>query len=257
MAAPLHARPAGRAPVGAREVVGTLWLDGPVRHAQDAARLVELAVARARDRGEAARADRRLEALDEAIRAMAGVLAVDRVLQLIVDRVRDLAGAHYAALGIVDAGRRDRALHHQRHQSRRARPDRRAAARPRAPRPHHPGGPLVPVADIAADPRRVGFPPNHPAMHSFLGVPVVVEGRVDRQPLPDRQGRAAVHRGRPASWSRCSRATPAIAIENARLHEQVQRLAIVEERERIGQDLHDGIIQAIYAVGLRSRTCPT
>jgi len=41
-----------------------------------------------------------------------------------------------------------------------------------------------------------------------------------------------------------------IAIENARLHDQVQRLAVVEERERIGKDLHDGIIQAIYAVGL-------
>ena len=41
-----------------------------------------------------------------------------------------------------------------------------------------------------------------------------------------------------------------IAIENARLHEQVQRLAIVDERERIGQDLHDGIIQSLYAVGL-------
>ena len=39
-------------------------------------------------------------------------------------------------------------------------------------------------------------------------------------------------------------------MENARLHEQVQRLAIVEERERIGKDLHDSVIQAIYAVGL-------
>jgi signal transduction histidine kinase len=36
-----------------------------------------------------------------------------------------------------------------------------------------------------------------------------------------------------------------IAIENARLHDLVQRLAIVEERERIGKDLHDGIIQSI------------
>ena len=41
----------------------------------------------------------------------------------------------------------------------------------------------------------------------------------------------------------------AIAMDNARLHEQVQRLAIVEERERIGKDLHDTLIQAIYAVG--------
>ena len=48
----------------------------------------------------------------------------------------------------------------------------------------------------------------------------------------------------------------AIAMENARLHEQVQRLAIVEERERIGKDLHDGVIQSIYAVGLSLEDVP-
>jgi two-component system sensor histidine kinase DevS len=41
-----------------------------------------------------------------------------------------------------------------------------------------------------------------------------------------------------------------ITIENARLHQQARRLAILEERERIGMDLHDGIIQSIYGVGL-------
>jgi len=41
-----------------------------------------------------------------------------------------------------------------------------------------------------------------------------------------------------------------VAIENARLHENVRRLAILEERERIGMDLHDGVIQSIYGVGL-------
>ena len=41
-----------------------------------------------------------------------------------------------------------------------------------------------------------------------------------------------------------------IAIENARLHEQVQRLAVVDERERISHDLHDSVIQMIYAVTL-------
>ena len=40
------------------------------------------------------------------------------------------------------------------------------------------------------------------------------------------------------------------AIENARLHSNVRRVTILEERERIGMDLHDGIIQSIYAVGL-------
>jgi signal transduction histidine kinase len=41
-----------------------------------------------------------------------------------------------------------------------------------------------------------------------------------------------------------------LAIENARLHQNARRLAVLEERDRIGMDLHDGIIQSIYAVGL-------
>jgi signal transduction histidine kinase len=39
-------------------------------------------------------------------------------------------------------------------------------------------------------------------------------------------------------------------IENVRLNIQGRRLAVLEERERIGMDLHDGVIQSIYAVGL-------
>jgi two-component system, NarL family, sensor histidine kinase DevS len=41
-----------------------------------------------------------------------------------------------------------------------------------------------------------------------------------------------------------------LAIENARLHDDARRLAVLEERDRIGMDLHDGIIQSIYGVGL-------
>jgi signal transduction histidine kinase len=41
-----------------------------------------------------------------------------------------------------------------------------------------------------------------------------------------------------------------VAAENARLYEQVQQLRVIEERQRIGMDLHDGVIQSIYAVGL-------
>jgi two-component system, NarL family, sensor histidine kinase DevS len=40
------------------------------------------------------------------------------------------------------------------------------------------------------------------------------------------------------------------AIENARLHSDARRVAILEERERFGMDLHDGVIQSIYGVGL-------
>lgn len=41
-----------------------------------------------------------------------------------------------------------------------------------------------------------------------------------------------------------------LAIDNARLHQNARRLAVLEERDRIGMDLHDGIIQSIYGVGL-------
>ena len=47
-----------------------------------------------------------------------------------------------------------------------------------------------------------------------------------------------------------------MAIENARLHEQVHQLAVVDERARIGKDLHDGIIQVLYAVGLSLEDVP-
>jgi two-component system, NarL family, sensor histidine kinase DevS len=42
----------------------------------------------------------------------------------------------------------------------------------------------------------------------------------------------------------------ATGVENVRLNLQQRRLAVLEERERIGMDLHDGVIQSIYAVGL-------
>ena len=55
-----------------------------------------------------------LQALDAAVRGISGVLDVEQVLQLIVDRVRELVGAQYAALGIVDERRRITRVHHQR-----------------------------------------------------------------------------------------------------------------------------------------------
>ena len=191
-----------------------------------------------------------MAALEAATRAIAGVLSLPEVLQLIVDRVRELASARYAALGIagqfggiqqfITSGitERERA---------------RIGALPRGR-----GllgliireGRTIRIDDIAGDPNRAGFPPQHPPMHTFLGVPVTVKGRpvgnfyltekVGGQPFSEADERLvetfALHAG--------------IAIENARLHEDVQRLAIVDERDRIGRDLHDSIIQSLYAIGL-------
>ncbi len=56
------------------------------------------------------------------------------------------------------------------------------------------------LADIAEDPRSSGFPPGHPPMASFLGVPIRVRGRGLRQPLPDRERAAASSPPRTRSW---------------------------------------------------------
>lgn len=196
------------------------------------------------------------DALDTATRAISGLQSVDDVLQVIVDQVRPLVGARYAALGIVDAnGVMERFITTGLDAATRAR----IGALPRG---HGLLGLIVRenrsfrIPDITRDPRGYGFPPNHPPMHTFLGVPVTVKGRsVGNLYLTEKAGGAefsdadqaivetfALHAG--------------IAIENARLHEQVQRLAIVDERERISKDLHDGIIQSIYAVGLSLEDVP-
>ena len=198
----------------------------------------------------------RLAALEAATRAVAAELDVDRVLGVIVDAVRDLLGARYAALGIADArGRMERFI------TSGITPEARARIG-HVPEGHGllgviiRDGETVRSDDIGSDPRRHGFPPHHPPMRTFLGAPVMVKGRsVGNLYLTDKADTLpftaddahlvemfAVHAG--------------IAIENARLHEQVQRLAVVEERERIGKDLHDGIIQAIYGVGLSLEDVP-
>jgi len=197
-----------------------------------------------------------LEALVEATRAIAENLELEPVLQLTVDRVRILVGADYAALGIVDAaGRVDRFV------TSGMDPElRRAIGEP----PHGHGllglisreGRSFRVARIADHPDSYGFPPNHPTMTSFLGVPVTVHGRsVGNLYLTDkRSAQEFTESDRLLVEMFALRA--GIAIENARLHEQVQRLAVVEERERIARDLHDGIIQAIYGVALSLEEVP-
>ena len=46
----------------------------------------------------------------------------------------------------------------------------------------------------------------------------------------------------------------AIAIENARLYEQAQELAAVEERQRLARELHDSVSQALYGISLGVHT---
>ena len=93
-------------------------------------------------------------------------------------------------------------------------------------------------------------------MTTFLGVPVAVKGRsVGNLYLTDKAGGDSFTESDQAIVESFARHA-GIAIENARLHEMVKVLAIVDERERIGKDLHDGIIQSIYAVGLSLEDVP-
>ena len=240
-------------------ILGELVLDAPpaaVFSVDECARGLEIVVGAAWSEARAGQASDELAALDTATRGIAGVLDLDRVLQLITDRVRELAHAQYAALGIVDQeGGFERFI-----TSGMSRAERERIGAP--PRGHGLLGAIVAsnqpirVHDIATDPRRYGFPSHHPGMRTLLGVPVTAKGRsIGRLYLTNKLPSGdfteddermvemfALHAG--------------IAIENARLHEQVQRLAIVEERERIGRDLHDGIIQSIYAVGLSLEDVP-
>jgi signal transduction histidine kinase len=196
------------------------------------------------------------EALDAATRAIAGLVSVDEVLQVIVDQVRPLVGAQYAALGIVDdSGVIERFITSGMDDETRAR----IGALPRG---HGFLGLIMDenrafrIPDINVDRRRYGFPPNHPPMTTFLGVPVTVKGRsVGNLYLTNKAGGEVFDEGDEqivASFARHA----AIAIDNARLHEMVKGLAILDERERIGKDLHDGIIQNIYAVGLSLEDVP-
>jgi signal transduction histidine kinase len=197
-----------------------------------------------------------LAALDDAIAAIASELSVERVLQLIVDRVRDLVDAEYAALGII--GPSDGI---EQFITSGISAEQRAAIGA-LPRGHGLLGLIIRegrsfrIDDIATDSRRYGFPPNHPKMHAFLGAPVRSRGRTignlyltNKTTAPtfieddlETVERFALHAG--------------IAIENARLHEEVQRLAIVDERQRISQDLHDSIIQSLYGISLSLEDLP-
>jgi signal transduction histidine kinase len=106
------------------------------------------------------------------------------------------------------------------------------------------------IPRIGEDPRSVGFPMHHPPMESFLGVPVVAGDRVLGNLYLTNKLNAVEFSESDQELVEMLAAHVAIAIQNARLYEQVGRLAIVDERARIGMDLHDGVIQSIYAVGL-------
>ena len=235
---------------GERAPMGSIRLSGEPHQVASLTRTLELVLGLSRARARAERTERQLQGLDQAVRGISGVLDLDRVLQLIVDRVRDLAAAEYTALGIVAPdGQIERFITSGIGEAERKRI---------GDLPHGRGllGLIIRenrtyrIPDISKHRERYGFPPHHPEMSSFLGMPILASGAVvGRLYLTNKIG--------PLEFSEEDQALvemfalhAGIAIENARLHDQVRRLAVVDERERISRDLHDSAIQAIYAQSL-------
>src|SRR5205807_1936466 len=101
------------------------------------------------------------------------------------------------------------------------------------------------LADLSTHPDSYGFPPNHPPMRSFLGVPITIRGKVyGNLYLTEKRG-AAEFAEEDESLALVLAQAAAIAIDNARLLEKVRDLGQAQDRERIAADLHDQVPERI------------
>lgn len=122
--------------------------------------------------------EHRLRRLIEVGRGLIAQLDLEAVLREVVEVARELTGARYAALGILDAERREleRFIYVGIDESTRARigdlPRGRGVLGELIRNP----APLR-LREVGEHSRSFGFPPGHPPMHSFLGVPIVVRGQ--------------------------------------------------------------------------------
>jgi signal transduction histidine kinase len=214
----------------------------------------------------------RLRALLEAGLALASELSLDSLLQRLTELSAELTGARYAALGVIDqtGSNLERFITHGLDESERA-----AIGDP----PHGRGilGALITDASplrlhvIADDPRSVGFPPNHPPMGTFLGVPVVLRGTAyGNLYLTEKEGGDFTEADQELVELLASQA--AVAIENARLFESATRwsrqlesllevssaMAVETSVDRlldlIAERLHDLLEARLVTVGLPSGT---
>ncbi len=106
------------------------------------------------------------------------------------------------------------------------------------------------LSSLSSDPSSYGFPLNHPPMTSFLGVPIKVRDEVyGNLYLTDKIGWSEFTSDDESLIGALAVAA-GIAIENARLHSRVQEAAVYKERDRLARDLHDTVIQRLFAIGL-------
>ena len=204
-----------------------------------------------------ARAEHASRRLLDAILPVAADLSLPVVLRTIVESAVELVGARYGALGVIGE---DRTL--VEFITVGADPDtvRQIGAPPDG---HGILGLLIVdpqplrLTDLAAHPSSYGFPANHPPMGSFLGVPIRVRNEVFGNLYLTEKLAQPEFTQEDEDLAIGLAAAAGIAIENARLHARVSEIAVLEDRERIARDLHDVVIQRLYATGLSlSATIP-
>jgi signal transduction histidine kinase len=173
------------------------------------------------------------------------------LLHHIVDEARSLVDARYGALGVLNATRTGLqefvtvGLNEDDVKAIGPRPTGRGVlglliTEPRPLRLDH----------LSEHPESYGFPPHHPPMSSFLGVPIRVRDKVyGNLYLTDKVGAAAFSDEDEALAEALAQAA-GIAIQTSRLHDQLRILSVLDERDRIARDLHDRVIQRIFAVGM-------
>jgi len=181
----------------------------------------------------------RWRSLIEAGIAVTSELSLDAVLQKIVEAAATLTGARYAALGVIDPS--GRALERFLTTGVDAETYERIGDLP-----HGRGilGVLISDAhalrlrDLSADPRAVGFPPHHPSMQTFLGVPILLRGvAYGNLYLTEKEG-GQDFTIEDEELTTLLAAQAAVAIENARLYESATRwLNQLESLTEIGNAL--------------------
>ncbi len=193
----------------------------------------------------------KLRRLVQAILILDAELNLPVVLRRIIEEARDLVDAQYGALGVLteDGRALDQflpvGLSHEEERAIGARPTGRGVLGTLIAE----GKPLR-LADLAASPESFGFPERHPAMTSFLGVPVRVHGEVYGILYLTNKRTAPEFSEDDEELVLALAMAAGIAIENARLHGLVRDRALTEDRDRIARDLHDSVIQRLFAIGL-------
>ena len=180
-------------------------------------------------------------------------LHLAELLNHIVEEAISLANARYGALGVLDAGG-TRVV--QFHVSGLVPDDEARLRAGQLPTGRGVLGVLIDdprpmrIRAIGDHPASVGFPSGHPPMTSFLGAPIKVRDQVyGNLYLTDKIGEEEFTDDDEAVIEALAVAA-GIAVENARLHQRAGEVAVYEDRDRMARDLHDGVIQRLFAIGL-------